>query len=1120
MTSSRLLRAGQASALLAIACVTLAANSAAAVTINFEPPAYTTADLIGQDGWVKNAYFGPVNGLVTASNSSPLTGSQSLSYTQSSAGGFTDISKANVLNVAAGIPGTDVTLSYLITANSGLYDAPNGGVFLGNGAVAGASPIFARINNGFLEVGTAGAIVSVPAFELFPGDKVKLTYEVDFDNSSMNLIAENLTEPATFSQSYPFFASYGAPTGPNGEYQIDVGVFLRGGNVKIDDITLTAGVGPLITDYEWVPNGSGNWNTPTNWTPSGLPGVIPGRQTAKLGASITASQTIYTNSTRNLNELEISNANSYVLAGVGSLEFQADVSGPTTIMPKIVVTAGAQQIQLPVSLNDNTTITVASGASLDLNNQINLNGHTLTTSGTVRINHSTIGGGSVMSLGSLEAATVASFGGDLTSTGVMAVNVADSGNSFYQVAGDAVLSGILDVVWSAASLPTGEVTILTAGGSLDASGLALSPEDARSFALGTDGNNLTLTFLGTAVPEPTAFGLLSLAVTGLSLIRRRRNYVRQTACVMAVAATVGTTGQALAINYNFENPPYAAGNILGQQGWATPGYVLADPFFGGVINGTATVSNVNPIVGTQSLLYSQTVDPPLAGNTGAADVSRANSVFAKKDGTPANDLTASFQIRTDANGVGSGSAGFFLGRAGTSPIFVLITDASSSAGTGSVLIGDNAGFGTSTYVANSVYEYTFGVDVDSATYEVTSRNVTAGTPAQTLTGSGPNGRFTFLGGGYASDGDDQTYTFDTTVLLRSGEARIDNITAVGADHTEALWGGGSGNWATNASWIPNIAPNVATGNAPIAVFGSRITTPQTVFVNTAQTVNGLRFDNANKYAIGGAGSIALKANTVGGTVNPTVNVITGSHELQLPVSILDNTTVTVNAGAQLDVNNNVALGGKTLTTAGTVNLNVGVTGGGSIVNSGVLGTAGTTPFAANLTSTGTLAFDLGAANRDFFNITGNATLSGLVDITLEPGFVPTGSYTLLTVTGTLNTAGLTLAPADASQFSLSVSGGKNLVLTVGGSTPIPGDFNNNGTVDGADLAKWKTDFGPGAGSDANGDGRTDGADFLVWQRNFGRTSAVPAAGAVPEPTAAALACVVFAAAGVWRRRVR
>lgn len=1119
MMKSNFRQSGPLSAVLAAAVVAATAGSTVAVTIDFESPTYATGALIGQQGWAKNAYFGALNGDVTVSSSSPLSGGQSLSYTQTTAGGFSDVNKANAILVSPGVSGTDVTLSYVIKATTGTPDAPVGGLFLGAGAGGGASPIFARINGGFVEVGTAGAIVQTP-LAFFPGERIKMTYEIDFDAATMNFIAENLDFSDIFTQSYPFFAPYGSPDGPNGEYRVDVGAFLRGGNVQIDDITLTAGVGPLVTDYEWTAAGSGNWNQSTNWTPSGVPGVIPGRQTAKLGNSIAANQTIYNNAVRNLNALEIDNANSYVIAGVGSLDFQTDASGPTSILPSITVANGAHQLQLAVNLQDDTTINVAAGASLDLNNQIDLNGHTLTTSGAVRINHSTIGGGSVVSVGSLETAGVASIGADLTSTGAMLVSVEESGGDFFQVAGDAILSGILDVVWDPKSVPTSPITVLTAGGSLDAANLSLAGNDAKSFALGTDGNNLTLTFRGVAVPEPTSLCLGACALIGAIGLRRHRRWPNSKFLASLAILTSISAGQAAtAANFTFESPSYLPGTLIGQDQWATGGYVLADPFFGGVVNGTVDVSTNAPLAGSQSILYTQTVDPPTAGGTGASDVARPFSVFAVKDGTTAVDLTASFQIKADSNAIGNGHMGFFLGEQGRSPILLQISNANSGGGTGDITVGhDFVVPVVGSYAANSVYEFSVGVDVDNQNFEAFARNVTAGTPATKLIGPGPDGRFPFFGGAFGDDGDGQTFTFDTTMILRGGTGRIDNITAVGDDFTQAVWNGGSGSWGQAGAWIPNMVPNAAAGgNGQIAIFGAGATTPQTVFANTVQTVNGLRFDNANKYAIGGQGSVALKANTIGGVVNPTINVISGSHELQLPVNIVDNTTVTVNAGAQLDVNNNVSLNGKSLTTSGLLNLNVGVAGGGSIINSGTLGTAGTTPVVANLTSTGKLAFDLGASNTDFFNVTGNATLSGLVDISLEPGFTPAGSYTLLTVSGTLNTAGLAIDPSDAAQFTLGVSG-KSLVLTVGGSTAIPGDFNNNGTVDGADLAKWKADFGPGNGSDANGDGRSDGADFLIWQRNFGSTSSAQAAASVPEPSSLALITLTMLCSGLVRRR--
>jgi hypothetical protein len=85
---------------------------------------------------------------------------------------------------------------------------------------------------------------------------------------------------------------------------------------------------------------------------------------------------------------------------------------------------------------------------------------------------------------------------------------------------------------------------------------------------------------------------------------------------------------------------------------------------------------------------------------------------------------------------------------------------------------------------------------------------------------------------------------------------------------------------------------------------------------------------------------------------------------------------------------------------------------------------------------------------------------------------------------------------------------------------IPGDFDDNGTVNGADLAQWRGDFGVDDDSDADGDGDSDGQDFLVWQRNVGAPAAVGAVATIPEPAAAALAWTVIAAAFFGRQRRR
>jgi glucosylceramidase len=83
----------------------------------------------------------------------------------------------------------------------------------------------------------------------------------------------------------------------------------------------------------------------------------------------------------------------------------------------------------------------------------------------------------------------------------------------------------------------------------------------------------------------------------------------------------------------------------------------------------------------------------------------------------------------------------------------------------------------------------------------------------------------------------------------------------------------------------------------------------------------------------------------------------------------------------------------------------------------------------------------------------------------------------------------------------------------------PGDFNGDGSVDGADLEVWRQDFGAegDASADADGDGDSDGADLLFWQRNLETGGLVRSTNPVPECCVRTLGCLAAASVFIAKR---
>ncbi|MEO2049961.1 MAG: PEP-CTERM sorting domain-containing protein [Pirellulales bacterium] len=214
------------------------------------------------------------------------------------------------------------------------------------------------------------------------------------------------------------------------------------------------------------------------------------------------------------------------------------------------------------------------------------------------------------------------------------------------------------------------------------------------------------------------------------------------------------------------------------------------------------------------------------------------------------------------------------------------------------------------------------------------------------------------------------------------------------------------------------------------------------------------------------------------------------------------------------------VGGGTLLNSGShvLTLEDGANVGVLVENDGLL-TLGASPGQATVldfqqNAIGTLEIELeGTGLNDFDRLTatGLMQLDGLLELSLLGGFNPvlSDSFTVLSaaagVNGVFSLFDFSTASLDPGLAWDVIYNPTNVQLEVVSVPSFSADFDNDGDVDGDDLAQWEGDFG-GPGSDADSDGDSDGSDFLAWQQQFGSGVPVAAAlGAVPEPSTLFLA---------------
>ena len=284
--------------------------------------------------------------------------------------------------------------------------------------------------------------------------------------------------------------------------------------------------------------------------------------------------------------------------------------------------------------------------------------------------------------------------------------------------------------------------------------------------------------------------------------------------------------------------------------------------------------------------------------------------------------------------------------------------------------------------------------------------------------------------------------------------------------------------------------------------------------NLVLTGSGLDVNPAGQ--LGGSVSIVpgqTLSTTGGGLVNDGDLSVIGTT-----VSFTGGPSVN-NPGAEVNAINATLTFDGDLTNNGDVNL-INSTVNGNLINGGTgsLAMIGSNSFSDDLHSGAqdNLNVDIsGPESGEFDSLTvgGEAALDGSLNVSLVSGFTPSAgdTFDILTaaggVDGTFATENLPTLLGDLQWFVNYDATSLTLVST------WAADFNEDGNVNGDDLADWEAGYGSLDAAhiqgDADGDGDSDGTDFLIWQRQVGTVvTPVSANRTVPEPCCLILALAV------------
>lgn len=299
---------------------------------------------------------------------------------------------------------------------------------------------------------------------------------------------------------------------------------------------------------------------------------------------------------------------------------------------------------------------------------------------------------------------------------------------------------------------------------------------------------------------------------------------------------------------------------------------------------------------------------------------------------------------------------------------------------------------------------------------------------------------------------------------------------------ESEWNVAAGSWSSAGSWFGPVADG-ATASARL---GNLPGAPAAIDLDSTRTLRKLTIDSANSYTVNGAGSLNVSGFTDGTTVVTPglIEVVSGSHTINVPINLQVNSRIVVNAGATLTHTAQLGASGRGLTKRGDGTLVLR-----NLRASAVNLEGGETRIAPNATNDGVSR--VGGINftGGTLNLTNNALI---VDYATTSPIAGLRDAFLVnnTLTSSLLNSNTSIGIVEASDLAVTTFGGFTVDATaVIAKYTLKGDSDLSGSVDFVDLVAMARNYSAASGAgwhqgDTDYNGTVDFVDLVALARNY------------------------------------